>query len=48
MITAAVSVSLGNLIWVSLVAAISALIGGVIGAFFGYMGARLVLQRQRS
>jgi ABC-type microcin C transport system permease subunit YejE len=48
MIAASVSVSLGNLAWVSIVAAISAVIGGSIGACFGYLGAWLVLQRQRA
>ena len=48
MIAASVSVSLGNLAWIPIVAAISAVIGGLIGAFFGYLSAWLVLQRQRS
>jgi len=48
MIAASVSVSLGNLAWVSIVALISAVIGGFLGAFFGYLSVWLVLHRQRT
>jgi ABC-type microcin C transport system permease subunit YejE len=48
MITASVSWSFGNLAWIPIVAIISAVIGGFLGAFFGYLSMRLVLHRQRT